>query len=106
MYAMTRLPIPFLSRCRVPWELDEVLTIGEEIAPSELRLDPEAVAGVWNAVEGIYHSGVHPAIQLCIRRGGRVVLHRALGHASGNAPDDPVDGPKTVVGLDTPIDIF
>jgi CubicO group peptidase (beta-lactamase class C family) len=106
LYAMTLFPIPFLSRCRVPWELDEVLTIGEEVAPRELGLDPEAVARVSRAVEGLYHSGVHPAIQLCIRRGGRVVLHRALGHASGNAPDDPPEGPKTVVGLDTPIDIF
>jgi CubicO group peptidase (beta-lactamase class C family) len=34
------------------------------------------------------------------------VLHRALGHASGNAPDDPPDAPKTLVDLETPINIF
>jgi CubicO group peptidase (beta-lactamase class C family) len=106
LYEMTRLPIPFISRCRVPWELEEVRTIGDEVAPRELGLDPEAVARVWNTVEGLYHSGVHPAIQLCIRRGGQVVLHRALGHAAGNAPEDPPGGPKVVVGLDTPINIF
>jgi CubicO group peptidase (beta-lactamase class C family) len=106
LYAMTRLPIPFLARCRVPWDLDEVLTVGEEVDPREAGLDPEAVARVWRAVAGMYHSGVHPAIQLCIRRGGQVVLHRALGHASGNAPDDPPDAPKVPVALDTPINIF
>jgi CubicO group peptidase (beta-lactamase class C family) len=106
LYAMTRLPIPFLARCRVPWDLEEVRTIGEEVNPRSLGLDPEAVARVWSAVEGLYHSGVHPAIQLCIRRGGQVVLHRALGHASGNAPDDPPDAPKTLVDLETPINIF
>jgi CubicO group peptidase (beta-lactamase class C family) len=103
---MTRLPIPFLARCRVPWDLEEVRTIGEEVDPRTVGLDPEAVARVWKAVEGLYHSGVHPAIQLCIRRSGQVVLHRAVGHASGNAPDDPPDAPKTLVGLDTPINIF
>ena len=106
LYAMTRLPIPFLARCRVPWDLEEVRSVGEEVNPRSLGLDPKAVARVWRAVEGLYHSGVHPAIQLCIRRGGQVVLHRALGHAAGNAPDDPPDAPKTLVDLDTPINIF
>ena len=31
---------------------------------------------------------MHPAIQLCIRRHGRVVLNRAIGHGWGNAPTD------------------
>jgi CubicO group peptidase (beta-lactamase class C family) len=106
LYAMTRLPIPHLAHCRVPWDLEAVRTIGEETNPRALGLDPEAVARVWRAVEGLYRSGVHPAIQLCIRRGGQVVLHRALGHALGNAPNDPPDAPKTLVALDTPINIF
>jgi CubicO group peptidase (beta-lactamase class C family) len=106
LYGMTRLPIPFLSRCRVPWDLDEVRVTGEEVAPREVGLDPEAVARVWKACEGLYHSGVHPALQLCIRRAGRVVLHRALGHAAGNAPGDPPEAPKVPIALDTPVNIF
>jgi CubicO group peptidase (beta-lactamase class C family) len=106
LYELTKLPLPFLSRCRVPWDLDEVEVVGVETDARALDLDPVAVEAVWTAVEGLYHSGVHPAIQLCIRRRGEVVLHRALGHASGNAPEDPPDGPKRLVALDTPINVF
>jgi CubicO group peptidase (beta-lactamase class C family) len=37
---------------------------------------------------------------------GEVVLHRAIGHASGNAPDDGPDVPKRPVDLTTPINLF
>jgi CubicO group peptidase (beta-lactamase class C family) len=106
LYSMTRVPLPLLGRCRVPWDLEEVRTIGHEVPARSVGLDSQAVERVWDAVEAFYHSGVHPAMQLCIRRGGRVVLHRALGHSSGNGPRDPVDGPKVKVGLETPINVF
>jgi CubicO group peptidase (beta-lactamase class C family) len=106
LYSMTRAPLPLLGRCRVPWDLEEVRTIGHEVPARSVGLDSQAVERVWDAVEAFYHSGVHPAMQLCIRRGGRVVLHRALGHSSGNGPSDPVDGPKVKVGLETPINVF
>jgi len=106
LYQLTKLPLPFLARCHVPWDLDEVKAVGVETDPRALALDPDAVEAIWTAVEGLYRSGVHPALQLCIRRRGEVVLHRSLGHASGNAPDDPPDGPKRLVALDTPINLF
>jgi CubicO group peptidase (beta-lactamase class C family) len=106
LHSMTRLPIPMLGRCHVPWDLEEVRTIGHEVAPRSVGLDSESVERVWDSVEAFYRSGVHPAMQLCIRRGGRVVLHRALGHSSGNGPDDPRDEAKVKVRLDTPINIF
>ena len=43
---------------------------------------------------------------MCIRHNGRRVLHRGIGHASGNAPDDPPDSPKIPLTLDTPINLF
>jgi CubicO group peptidase (beta-lactamase class C family) len=49
---------------------------------------------------------VHPAISLCVRRHGVVVLNRAIGHARGNAPQDPPDAPKLSVSTETPFDIF
>jgi CubicO group peptidase (beta-lactamase class C family) len=106
LYAITRLPIPFLARCRVPWELEEVRSVGEEVDPREVRIDASAVERVWQACEALYHTGAHPAIQVCIRREGRIVLHRALGHAAGNAPDDPPDAPKVLCGLETPFCIY
>jgi CubicO group peptidase (beta-lactamase class C family) len=45
---------------------------------------------------------MHPAIQLCLRRNGRVVLNRAIGHGWGNAPDDPPDSEKVPVTTETP----
>ena len=37
---------------------------------------------------------MHPAIQLCLRHNGKVVLNRAIGHGWGNAPTDPPDAEK------------
>src|SRR3954453_23073450 len=41
----------------------------------------EAVETIWEAAERVYRSGVHPALQLCLRREGVVVLDRTIGHA-------------------------
>jgi len=106
LYELTKLPLPFLARSHVPYDLDEVLAVGVETDARALDLDPEAVAAIWSAVEGLYRSGVHPAIQVCVRRRGEIVLHRSLGHAAGNAPDDPPDAPRRLVALDTPICLF
>jgi CubicO group peptidase (beta-lactamase class C family) len=49
---------------------------------------------------------MHPALQVCVKQHGEIVLHRAIGHASGNAPDDGPDVAKRPVDLTTPINIF
>ena len=49
---------------------------------------------------------MHPAIQLCLRHNGKVVLNRAIGHGWGNAPDDPPDAEKVPVATDTPFCVF
>ena len=63
---------------------------------------PEVLARVWDAVERLYRSGIHPAIALCVRYCDQVLLDRAIGYAAGNGPDDPPDTPKQVVTPDTP----
>ena len=45
---------------------------------------------------------MHPAIQLCLRHNGKVVLNRAIGHGWGNGPDDPPDAEKVPVTTETP----
>jgi len=64
------------------------------------------VLRVWDAVAALYRTGVHPALQLCVRRRGVVVLNRAIGHARGNAPDDAPDAPKLSASTETPFDLF
>ncbi len=107
---LPRLPdIPGLvTRAPVPRNLDEVTTIDREaeVDPREVGSEPQAVEAVWRAVERLYRSGIHPAIQLCIRRRGRIILNRAIGYARGNGPHDPPDAPKEPVTPETPFNIF
>ena len=100
-----QLNLPGTQRCRLPRDLDEVLDVGAE-DPRGSDVSAADVERVWDATRAIYATGVHPAISLCVRRHGVVVLNRAIGHARGNAPQDPPDAPKLSVSTETPFDIF
>src|SRR5262249_34801312 len=50
--------------------------------------------------------GLHPAIQLCVRGRGRALIARAIGHASGNGPNAPLEAPKVLATPATPFNIF
>lgn len=92
--------------CRVPASLQEITSIGKEESADTRAIGPRQIGKIWRLTEKLYRSGAHPAIQLCIRHNGRRVLHRAIGHAAGNGPGDPRDGPKIPLTLDTPINLF
>jgi CubicO group peptidase (beta-lactamase class C family) len=79
---------------------------GAEMDPREVGVEPAGVVQIWQAVERLYRTGIHPAIQLCVRRRGRVLLDRAIGHARGNGPEDPPDAEKVLVTPDTPFSIL
>lgn len=66
---------------------------------------PQAVTRLWRAVEGLYRSGAHPAIQLCVRRRWQTLINRAIGHLGGNGPDDPPDARKTLATPETPFNV-
>ena len=87
------------GRIRVPSDLDEVTDVGVE---DHSEIDEAAVERIWQAARHWYAAGMHPAIQLCLRHNGKVVLNRAIGHGWGNAPDDPPDAEKVPVTTDTP----
>jgi CubicO group peptidase (beta-lactamase class C family) len=91
------------GKIRVPADLDAVTSIGEE---DHSEIDTAAVDRIWQAARHWYQAGMHPAIQLCIRRHGRVVLNRAIGHGWGNAPIDPPDAEKIPVTTDTPFCVY
>jgi CubicO group peptidase (beta-lactamase class C family) len=76
---------------------------GEEVEPDVVGLSRDDVEGIWHAVEAVYRMGLHPALQVCIRCRDQPVLHRAIGYARGNDPDDPPQAQKTPVSLDTPL---
>lgn len=57
-------------------------------------------------MKATYLTGLYPALQLCIRRRGRVVFDRSLGHTSGNGPADPPDAHKVVATPRTLFNLF
>lgn len=77
-----------------------------ECDPRDAGLDRDAVEAIWRSVVRLYRTGLHPAIALCLRRRGRIVLERAIGHLRGNAPDDPPDGPKVPIRYDSLFNLF
>lgn len=91
------------GRIRVPEDLDSVTAIGAE---DHSGIDQAAVERIWQAARHWYAGGMHPAIQVCLRHNGRVVLNRAIGHGWGNAPTDPPDAEKVPVGTDTPFCVY
>ena len=91
------------GKIRLPADLDAVTAIGEE---DHAEIDSAAVERIWQAARHWYQAGMHPAIQLCIRRHGRVVLNRAIGYGWGSAPTDPPDAEKVPVTTDTPFCVY
>jgi len=91
------------GRIRVPADLDAVTDRGTEDLGD---LSPAAVERIWDSVRHWYAAGMQPAIQLCLRRNGQVVLNRAIGHAWGNGPADPPDAEQIPVTVATPYCVF
>ena len=94
---MRRWQIRGLTSRRVHvFEPEEVTVRGlPEVEPASVGLAPHAVEAIWSAVVDFYRTGFHPALGLCIRRRGQVILDRTIGHARGNAPGD-ADGTELV----------
>jgi CubicO group peptidase (beta-lactamase class C family) len=95
-----------LGRIELPEELESVMTVGDEVTPETAGMTVRQVKRIWAATRLLYRSGVHPAVQLCVRRDGHVVLDRAIGHARGNGPRDDRATPKVLVTTDTPFCVF
>jgi CubicO group peptidase (beta-lactamase class C family) len=95
-----------LRRARIPSDLGAVTTMGDEERAGDGGLSDELVERIWEGGTDLYRSGVHPALQLCVRRNGHVVLDRAIGHMSGNGPHDPEDAPKVLATPETPFCVY
>jgi CubicO group peptidase (beta-lactamase class C family) len=91
------------GRIAVPTDLDAVTDVAEE---DHSEIDPQAVDRIWQSVQHWYRAGMHPAIQICLRRNGKVILNRAIGHGWGNGPDDLPDAEKVPVRTDTPFCVY
>src|SRR5579883_2505190 len=101
MVAAVSRPFPSSMHCRV-YPAAEVTSIhvSAERDPREVGLSREDIDAIWAAVVRLYETGLQPAMALCIRRRGKVVLDRAIGHLRGNAPSDAPDAPKELARHD------
>lgn len=99
------LPDP-LRRIRLPKDLDAVTDIGPEAPAEDGDVTPRQVEAIWSAVLDWYRSGVHPAMQVCIRRHGMVILNRAIGHARGHGPGDRRGAERVPATIDTPFCVY
>jgi CubicO group peptidase (beta-lactamase class C family) len=102
-----RLP-SLVTRSPVPRDLAAVTAVNRdaEVEPRAVDVAPEGVEQIWRAVERLYASGIHPAIQLCLRRHGDVLIDRAIGYAAGNGPADQRRAEKIPATPATPFNIF
>ena len=88
---------------RVPADLEAITDIGDEEPDA---LDAAAVEQIWDAARHWYRAGMQPAIQVCLRYNGTVVLNRAIGHGWGNGPTDPDDAEQVPVTTGTPFCVY
>ncbi|MCM2311066.1 MAG: beta-lactamase family protein [Steroidobacteraceae bacterium] len=108
---MRLVPAPLrrrvLASADVPSDLETVTTIAadEEHSPGTVGMTRDGVDAIWRATERLYATGMHPGISLVLRRHGKVVLKRAIGHARGNGPGDRDEVPELMTP-DTPICLF
>ncbi|MBF6301347.1 beta-lactamase family protein [Nocardia amamiensis] len=83
-------------------DLDAVTSRGPEDDPADAGLTRADVESVWESVRAWYRLGTTPAIQVCLRRNGRIVVNRTIGHGWGNAPGDGPDAVRVLATPDTP----
>ena len=95
-----------LRRVHVPRDLDSIVTVGHEAAAADAGIAADGVERIWRSATSLFRSGVHPALQICVRREGHVVLDRAIGHARGNGPHDPPDAEKAPATPGTPFCVY
>jgi len=94
------------KRVRV-FDPEEVTALGKpEVDPRSVGLERHDVEAIWSAVVDYYKTGFHPAIGLCIRRRGEVILDRTIGHARGNSPNDPESAPLVPATPNTLFNFF
>ncbi|MFQ3200374.1 MAG: CubicO group peptidase (beta-lactamase class C family) [Zhongshania sp.] len=72
-----------------------------EVSASEQGIAQQDIEALWGHAESIFESGMHPMVSICVRRGGDVLLNRAIGYADGATHTQP-----RLASLQTPVCLF
>src|SRR5260221_1969087 len=106
---MRRVRAPLIRPMHVgrfaPEEVTSRNTEGETDA-HDVGLTKADVEAIWDSVVRLYRTGLQPAMSLCIRRRGKIVIERAIGHLRGNAPEDGPSAPKVPIRYDSLFNLF
>lgn len=105
MMRIDTLKSKILGTIRVPADLSSLITrdISGETDPDAAEMTQEDVDAIWSSVEDLYRTGVYPGLSFSLRKNGRLILHRAIGHSHGKGPGDPPDAEKVPMAPDTPV---
>ncbi|MCB1677178.1 MAG: beta-lactamase family protein [Halioglobus sp.] len=97
-----------LHLSKIPADVAEVTSIDreKEAAAEAVGMQPADVEALWDAIVKLYRTGTHPGIAVSIRRRGKLLLSRGIGHARGNGPDDGPHAEKIPMRADTPVCLF
>lgn len=89
----------------VPKSLHDVVRVADnEVNPEWLGLTEDDRDAIWQAVKALYRTGAYPALSICIRRHGEILLNRSIGHVRGNGPGDT--DAKVLATPETPFCLF
>jgi CubicO group peptidase (beta-lactamase class C family) len=100
---------PWLSAIHVPAYAAEEVTShnrAAEVEPELAGLSRRDIDTIWAAVVRLYEAGLHPAIALCVRRHGQIVIERAIGHLRGNGPGAPPGTAREKIRYDSLVTLF
>lgn len=91
----------------VPRDLDSVTNVAaeDEVSPESAGMTADGVSAIWRAVLNMYATGMHPGVSLTLRRHGKVVIKRSIGHARGNGPGDH-DQQPVLMTPETPLCLY
>jgi CubicO group peptidase (beta-lactamase class C family) len=96
------------ARIRLDLPPEEVTTgrYDRETNPARVGLWTGAAEQIWSRVVDLYSTALYPAIALCLRCNGQVLLDRAIGHANGNEPGEPKERRRVLATPDTPYCVY
>ena len=83
--ANSRISQRVLRTLPVPADLAAVTDVDRvgELPPGSAGLTHDDVSAIWSRAEDLYCTGYYPALMLCIRRHGKIIVNRAIGLARG-----------------------
>lgn len=105
---MKRLRKRLFHLSDIPADVDSVITIDErsEVDPGQVGMSQDDVDEIWGNIVRLYKTGVHPGITVSIRRRGKILMSRGIGHALGNGPEDDATADKVLMTPATPVCLY